>query len=280
MTSGERLGGQIAKGDGLTIPPHSYRAIATIAVQPKRATPLLNDEAIAGGLAARFLWFNFEDATAATLPRPRQPTTPTVIPLQQWEGVHYIDALPEMDTAHETDARTALAGTREPIDSRTQLNRAITATALANLDGRATLTPEDWHLAGAITAHSQHTLEHVRDTLAEPDETREPAITTRMLARMNELRSEGVPFEDARRRPSRPQGNILTALIHDGNTCPGDQTVLPYHYQKGLTGGPEAVVSSRRRQRLNTVSTPSTQDDRRCGSQVAAPTPISNREKA
>ena len=219
LTSGEQLGGQNSKGDGLTIPPATYRALVTIAVQPRRAAPLLSEEAIAGGLAARFLWFNFEDADAATLPRPTHSTDPVTVSRNQWDGVGHVDALPEMDAAHEADARAALAGIREPIDSRVQLNRAIIAIALANLDGRSTLVPEDWLLAGAVIAHSLDTLEHVRDALSQPDDAehaQETAIANRMVARMEKLRCDGIPFDQARRRLSRPQGDALTALLNEG----------------------------------------------------------------
>ena len=223
LTSGERLGGQNSKGDGLTIPGGGYRAALTVAVQPRRAGALLSDEAIAGGLAARFLWMRVEDPEAAAAARPTTATQPVSVGLGHWGGVRYVDALPTMDAAHEADTRAAHLGERDPLDSRLLLNRAVVSIALANMAGRAVLTAEDWHLAGGIIAHSLHTLEHVRDALAEPepDETaRAQRVVDRLRERLGSMRAEGVPFHEARPRLSRAQGNRLTELLHSGDVIP------------------------------------------------------------
>ncbi|TFV81991.1 hypothetical protein E4V99_13700 [Microbacterium sp. dk485] len=223
VTSGETLGGQNAKGDGVTIPAGSYRAVLTIGVQPRRAGPLLSEGAVAGGLAARFVWLVAEDAEAAGAPRPSTEHPPVQVPLSQWDGVRFVDALPEMDTAHEADTRAAHRGERDPINSRVLLNRAIIGIALANMAGRSHLTPEDWHLAGGVLAHSLDTLDAVAEALAEPDEAeraRGPQIEQRLRERMAEMQAQGVPFYEARRKLSRAQGDRLTELLHAEQFAP------------------------------------------------------------
>ena len=216
LTSGERLGGQNSRGDGLTIPPRSYRAGVTVAVQPARAAPLLNDEAVAGGLSARFLWVLVEDPTIAALPVPSQPTERVAVPLGQWDMVQFVDALPVMDAAHDADTRAAHRGERDPSDSRLQLNRAVIAIAFANLAGRAVLIPDDWELAGAFIAQSLQTRDMVRDELAAPADDHRAHLEAKMVERMQDMRAEGESFQGARRRLSRPQGRVLTAMLNEG----------------------------------------------------------------
>lgn len=221
LTSGERLGGQNSKGDGLTIPARSYRAVVSVAVQPTRAAPLLNDEAVAGGLAARFVYALVEDPAVAHLPIPELATERVSVPLSQWDnGVRFIDALPVMNAAHEADARAAHRGEREPIDSRLLLNRAIVAAAFANLAGRAVLIPEDWELAGAFIAHSLQTRGMVRDELAAPIEDHTAELEARAVARLVAMRAEGASFQEARRRLSNAQGRALTAMLTEGRFAP------------------------------------------------------------
>jgi hypothetical protein len=223
VTSGETIGGQNAKGDGVTIPAGAYRAVLTVGVQPRRAGPLLGDGAVAGGLSARFVWMVAEDPDAATAPRPTTEHAPVQVPLSQWDRVRFVDALPVMDAAHEADTRAAHRGERDPINSRVLLNRAIIAIALANMAGRSHLTPEDWHLAGAVLAHSLDTLDAVAEALTEPDEAelvRAHRVEQRMRERMADMQAQGIPFHEARRKLSRPQGDRLTELLHTGQFAP------------------------------------------------------------
>lgn len=223
VTSGESIGGQNAKGDGVTIPGGSYRAVLTVAVQPGRAGPLLSDGAVAGGLSARFVWLVAEDPEAADAPRPTVEHPPVQVPLAQWDRVQYVDALPEMDAAHEADTRAAHRGERDPINSRVLLNRAIIAIALANMAGRSALIDDDWHLAGAVLAHSLATLDAVADVLAEPDDAeqvRAQRVEQRLRDRLADMQAQGLPFHEARRKLSRAQGDRLTELLHAAQFVP------------------------------------------------------------
>lgn len=223
VTSGETIGGQNAKGDGVTIPSGAYRAVLTVGVQPRRAGPLLGDGAVAGGLSARFVWLVAEDPEAADAARPSVEHPPVQVSLSQWDRVRFVDALPEMDAAHEADTRAAHRGEREPINSRVLLNRAIIAIALANMAGRSHLTPEDWHLAGAVLSHSLDTLDSVAEALAEPDDgeqLRAQRVEQRMRERMADMQAQGIAFYEARRKLSRPQGAQLGELLRKGEFVP------------------------------------------------------------
>lgn len=219
LTSGERLGGQNSRGDGLSIPPGSYRAVVTIAVQPRRAEPLLNESAVAGGLTARFLWFSTEDAEAADAMRPGAETDAVAVPLDQWDSVRYVDALPEMDAAHEADQRAAMRGERDPEDSRRVLNRAFIAIALANMAGRSVLTSEDWHLAGAVLRHSDDTLADMRAEALAPDPSElraEAAQEDRIVAKVAEVRATGAAWGYVKRALTRGDRPVLDQMVREG----------------------------------------------------------------
>src|SRR5690606_24829731 len=134
---------------------------------------------------------------AADAPRPTVEHPPVQVPLAEWDRVQYVDALPEMDAAHEADTRAAHRGERDPINSRVLLNRAIIAIALANMAGRSALIDDDWHLAGAVLAHSLATLDAVADVLAEPDDAeqvRAQRVEQRLRDRLADMQAQGLPF--------------------------------------------------------------------------------------
>lgn len=214
--SGEQLGGQNARGDGLTIPGDSYRLAVTIGAQPKMTAPLLTEGRVASGLAGRFLWFRVEDPDAAGLQRPTTPTEPVSVTLGHWEGVRFVAALDEMEAVHDADIDAAHRGERDPIHSRLVLNRAFIAIALANMNGRAKLISEDWALAGYVTAHSQEVLDSIRDDLAAPEEDHVAALEGRTRDRLDTMRRELLPFHEARRRLSNPQRRALDAMLTEG----------------------------------------------------------------
>ena len=56
--SGSEFGRTLASGKGVILPRESYRFACVINTQPKRAGILFSEEAVAGGLQGRFLWFD------------------------------------------------------------------------------------------------------------------------------------------------------------------------------------------------------------------------------
>ena len=89
--------------------------------------------------------------------------------------MRFVDALPEMNAAHEADQRAAHLGERSAVDSRRLLNRALIAVALANMAGRAVLISDDWRLAGAVLAHSDAVLDDLLATAEQTAEERKAA---------------------------------------------------------------------------------------------------------
>jgi hypothetical protein len=212
LTSGERIGGQNSRGDGLTIPRDSYRAVLTVAAQPRMSAPLFSDVAISGGFTARFLFLPAEDPSAADRPIPVTETDTVTRGLAQWDGVRFVDALPEMDAAHEQDARAALRGDREAIDSRLLLMRAVVAIGLANMAGRAVLVPEDWHLAGCVIAASIATRDDTQAQLSEPA----PDSVSYVLARVAELEARGTAWRDVEQGVTAKHRSTFRALRDSG----------------------------------------------------------------
>ncbi|MGO3370931.1 hypothetical protein [Microbacterium gubbeenense] len=217
--TGGTLGGQASKGDGITLARGDYRAVLSINAQPASAGALVDGAALDRGLTARLQWFAATSTARADLPRPPAPAAWVDVPTDQWEGVDYIDALGEMNAQHEADKR---AGLREDVtaeNAHRTTRGAILAAALANLAGRAQLIPEDWHAACAILAHGDAVLERVREALAQPDpaeEDRRQRVERNMLDALAKHRAAGLSFGEARRKLSRPQGNICTEMLHAG----------------------------------------------------------------
>ncbi|SIT73616.1 hypothetical protein [Microbacterium sp. RU33B] len=219
VTSGERIGGQNSRGDGLTIPTGSYRAVVTVAVQPRLSAPLLNDAAVSGGLSGRFLWTLAEDPAAASVPRPRLPTEHVSVDLTHWDGVRYVDALPVMDAAHDADTRAAHRGERDPINSRALLIRSVVSIALANMNGRASLDSEDWRLAGAVLAHSEHTRAAILRALAEPDPQELAAdrlAESYVIDRVADLRARGLPWRQVESQIAKSKRDTFKSLLAAG----------------------------------------------------------------
>lgn len=212
LTSGERIGGQNSRGDGLMIPRDTYRAVLTVAAQPRMSAPLFSDVAISGGFTARFLFLPAEDAASADRPIPHNPTDTVTRSLAHWEGVRFVDALPEMDAAHEEDARAALRGDREAIDSRLLLVRAIVAIGLANMAGRAVLTPDDWHLAGCVMSASIATRDDTQAQLTEPA----PESVNYVLGRVAELQARGTAWRDVEQCITAKHRGTFKALRDSG----------------------------------------------------------------
>jgi hypothetical protein len=215
--SGETIGRMLAGGRGVLLPKNQYRLGVTINVQPKVAWSLLTPAQIAGGLPGRFLWFSTMDPTLVTAERGE--VTPFEIPVPAWPENHDVRALPEMDEAHDRDARLAHLGERDPMDGHALLARAKVAVGLMVLAGRTSLVPEDWELSAVVMEHSRATRARVLAELAS-EQVREEQRRARSAARtqtftedekrkrdieriakkLATLKAEGVPQTEWRRR--------------------------------------------------------------------------------
>lgn len=164
--SGSEFGRTLANGKGVILPKNSYRFACVINTQPKRAGALFTEQAIAGGLQGRFLWFdvtadvnldfvNYEDVE------------PIYIPCINWTGVKHIRALESMNQAHHENHRKAIQAQVTDTESHILLTKAKVAIGLAVLDGRAELNDEDWHLAEVVIQHTKKTREGIEEVLAD-----------------------------------------------------------------------------------------------------------------
>jgi hypothetical protein len=163
--SGSTLGRKLANGKGTLLDAESYRFGLFINVQPARADMLFTDSAIAGGLPSRFLFFSTQDAFAKSEWLASEPDKYS-LPIVNWAGVKSIKALPMMNEAHRSEAFAAIDGGVEAMDSHLLLTRAKVAVALAVLDGRSSLSDEDWTLSAVVIEHSRATRDHITLTLS------------------------------------------------------------------------------------------------------------------
>lgn len=154
--SGSVLGRELASGKGVMLAAKSYRFALFANVQPARAGLLFTAPAISGGLPSRFLFFNTQDPLGKKEFDPA-PASVINLPPVNWSGIRYIDALPAMDEAHKEESFKAIDGGIPELDSHLLLTRAKVAVALAVLDGRSELVPEDWDLSEYVIQHSKAT---------------------------------------------------------------------------------------------------------------------------
>lgn len=164
--SGSEFGRTLASGRGVILPKNSYRFACVINTQPKRSGALFNEEAIAGGLQGRFLWF---DVTADINRHlvTYEDVDPIYIPYIDWSGVKHIRALDSMNLAHQQHHWNALDGHVTDTESHLLLTKAKVAIGLAVLDGRVELNDEDWHLAEVVIQHTNGTREKILEVLNE-----------------------------------------------------------------------------------------------------------------
>lgn len=162
--SGSTLTRSLAGGNTKVLLGGQYRFCLYMNVQPAKADALLDDDATAGGLPGRILWMPTENATARADYISGPVTTFTVRPVI-WDGITRILALEEMSKAHLESNMLAHEGKRDAEDSHSSLLKAKVTVALAILDGRRTLVPEDWELAEVIMQKSKETRDMVKAEL-------------------------------------------------------------------------------------------------------------------
>lgn len=164
--SGSEFGRTLASGKGVILPRESYRFACVINTQPKRAAVLFSEEAVAGGLQGRFLWFDVTADINRDLIR-REPVEKFSIPAIDWSGVAGIRALDVMDNAHTQHHWDALDGLISETESHILLTQAKVAIALAVLDGRCELNHEDWDLSQHVIEHTVRTRTAIEQALAD-----------------------------------------------------------------------------------------------------------------
>lgn len=166
--TGEALGHSNAdKARTLPVPRHAYRLGLVLGVQPGRAAPLLDDSD--GGTPQRFVWLPTTDRDAPDAP----PDSPPAWGMQvrRWKPDEYELTVPQVARQAIVESRRArLRGEEHALDGHALLARLKVAQGLAVLDGRATMTEDDWRLSAVVMTTSDHTRGGVQRYLARQAE--------------------------------------------------------------------------------------------------------------
>lgn len=150
------------------IDAHTYRGAVIVGVQPDRAGVLIDNAD--GGTPQRFLWFPTTDPDMPDRP-PARPdpldwTPPTQLPRPETRtGLRPIDICATAADAIRQARRAAVLGEGDPLDGHALLTRERAAAVLGLLDGRYSITDDDWNLAAAVMAVSDDTRQNIVATL-------------------------------------------------------------------------------------------------------------------
>lgn len=183
--SGEPLGAfNKMESNRLTVPAHAYRLGLTVGVQPAAAATLF--DGVGTGLPQRFLWAETIDPQApeyrpdrpagslpcdlSAIPTDPQPNTLDAIyqagTIRGALGFEPTELEFPDEAYRESDTRrlAVLHGAGvQPLDSHAMQVKAKVSALLAILEGRMTVSVEDWQLAGQIMDESTR----VRDQCLE-----------------------------------------------------------------------------------------------------------------
>jgi len=159
--SGETLGYTYRGRSKEIVPKHTYRMTMLVSVQPDRAAALFDDAG--GGTPQRFQWFIGRDKRITDNP-PEWPTSkgkPRRIPLlstSDFSKAAGIVNVPDevRDTVRQARA-ASMSGDDSALDGHALYCREKFAFALALIDGRTTISDEDWKLSGIAAAVSDWT---------------------------------------------------------------------------------------------------------------------------
>lgn len=169
--SGETLGYTYRGRAKETVPKHTYRMTMLVSVQPDRAAALFDDAG--GGTPQRFHWFIGRDRRITENPPP-WPTSkgePLRIPLLSAADLHRaagIISVPQevVDTVRQVRA-ASMSGGDCALDGHAVYSREKFAFALALIDGRTSISDEDWKLSGIAAAVSDWTRQSTQRKLLE-----------------------------------------------------------------------------------------------------------------
>lgn len=167
MWAGEHVGFTNADADRTTsIKAHTYRMCMVSQIQPGNAPALLDH--VDSGLPQRFLWLPVQ---VSITPRwGTEPVDSLMVPVPRRDQ-RTVMTLPDDVVAYVRDdyrQRGSLSFSAEvdPMEGHYNMLRLKVAAALALLEGRAGVTPEDWELSRLVMNVHNETLHMVRETLA------------------------------------------------------------------------------------------------------------------
>jgi hypothetical protein len=216
--SGEKLGfSNASKERTLPLDRHTYRLCLILGVQPERAATLMADAD--GGTPQRFLWMPVGDPG---IPVTTPDTPPTLkLAAQQWKRGNFpLHRLTLPDIATDTirqAQRARLRGEGDALDGHALQVRLKVAVALTLLDGRRTVTDDDWHLSGTVMAVSDTTRAQVIARLAEQANAR-----TEAQGRADGVRADAATQSSDERAARRISGRLLGKVVAAGELSRSD----------------------------------------------------------
>lgn len=198
--SGESLGHVTAdQSRRIPIEEHTYRVSLILGVQPLRAQFLLDDSA--GGFPQRTIWLPATDPHAPdSEPEPPAPITwkpPDTGPLARTGST----AITVCDQAAEDirqARRAANKGDGDKLDSHKMFTREKVAAALGILDGRYSITDEDWQLAGVVMQVSDDTRARTQVDLAD-QRSKAEMVQASKQARTEAMSADAIHEADVKR---------------------------------------------------------------------------------
>lgn len=166
--TGEQLGfGYADPTKRIIVEAHQYRLCLVAGIQPARAACLLDDSD--GGTPQRFLWMPATDPAAPDTepdaPAPISWSAPATSPLVSFGGVR-VEVCRAAVTTIKGARRARNKGDADALDGHALLCQLKVAAALGILDGRYSVTDDDWALAGVIARKSAATRADVQRALA------------------------------------------------------------------------------------------------------------------
>jgi hypothetical protein len=181
--SGQVLGQANATQDTYRVLlPHTYRLAILVGFQAEYAQGLLDDAA--GGTPQRFV---FAAATDNNIPND-PPEWPGPLPVPNFDVIHggeYIEVDPEVAKGIRARNLAAARGETDidPLDSHRDLSRLKVAAILGVIDGRKSVTQEDWKLAGMVMRASSAVRQWVLEVSRKKATEAETVYTKRAVRR-------------------------------------------------------------------------------------------------
>lgn len=166
--TGEQLGfGYADPTKRIIVEAHQYRLCLVAGIQPARAGCLLDDAD--GGTPQRFLWLPATDPAAPDIepaaPTPMTWSAPAVSAFVSIGGIR-VDVCETAALTIKEARRARNRGDADALDGHALLCQLKVAAALGILDGRYSVTDDDWSLADVIARKSAATRAAVQRVLS------------------------------------------------------------------------------------------------------------------
>lgn len=202
-------GAYAAREKRLDVPQHSYRAVMTVGIQPKRAHDFLSKGD--GGTPQRFLWMPVHNEHAPDK-RPPKPEGWAWRRPEYKPGEIYVpeSVLDEIDRA-DLERHRGKEGNED--EAHAMFVRLKVAASLALLDGRVAMNEEDWELSETVMHVSTQTREKVKREL-EQVQRRATIAAGKVTGIKNAVAVETAQAHTAR-RVTRVADNLLSKLTGD-----------------------------------------------------------------